>query len=84
MNFALNAMSIVPILKSREILKLLLQLGFKIISQKGSHIKLEHIIDRTRKVILPFHNRDLKRGTHQSILKQAKIPLKEFLKLLGN
>ena len=76
-------MSIIPILRAREVLQLLLRLKFRTIRQKGSHIILEHSLDKTRKVVVPFHNKDIKRGTLMAILKQAKIPLKVFLKLLG-
>lgn len=76
-------MSIVPVLKAREVLQLLIRVGFRVVSQKGSHIKLQHFFDKTRQVILPFHNKDLKRGTLFSILRQAKISLAEFLKLLS-
>jgi hypothetical protein len=33
-------------------------------------------------VTVPYHNRDLKRGTLQSIIKQSGIPLDEFPSLL--
>lgn len=75
-------MSIIPVLKGREVLQILLKAGFRIISQKGSHIKLRHFFDKSRQVILPKHNKDLKRGTLISILKQAKLTVEEFLKLL--
>jgi len=75
-------MSIVPILRAREVIALLQRIGFRIISQKGSHVKLQHFINKTRQVIIPFHNKDLKRGTLLSILRQAKISLQDFLNLL--
>lgn len=34
------------------------------------------------RVTVPYHNRDLKRGTLQSIVKQAGFTNEEFLKLL--
>ncbi|TSC56477.1 MAG: hypothetical protein G01um101418_316 [Parcubacteria group bacterium Gr01-1014_18] len=76
-------MSIIPILKAKEVLQLLLSLGFKVISQKGSHIKLIHSLDATRRVILPYHSKDLKRGMLMGVLKQSKISVEEFLKALG-
>ncbi|MBI5153184.1 MAG: type II toxin-antitoxin system HicA family toxin [Parcubacteria group bacterium] len=76
-------MGIIPILKAKDLLLLLLRLGFKVIHQKGSHVKLRHSIDATRQVIIPMHNKDLGRGVLLSILKQAKINFDDFLKLLG-
>ena len=76
-------MSIIPILEAKDLLRLLLRLGFRMISQKGSHVKPQHFLDKTRQVILPVHGGDLRRGTLLSILKQAQISVKEFLDLLG-
>ena len=36
-------MSILPMLKSSQVVKALLKVGFKIIRQSGSHIRLQHI-----------------------------------------
>jgi len=44
---------------------------------------LEHIFDKTRKITVPIHNKDLPKKTILSILRQAGISLQEFLKLLG-
>ncbi|MBI4215167.1 MAG: type II toxin-antitoxin system HicA family toxin [Parcubacteria group bacterium] len=76
-------MSIVPILKAKEVVQFLLKLGFKVVSQKGSHVKLEHVLDKTRRVVVPLHAKDLKRGTLMGILKQSKVSIDEFLKILG-
>ncbi len=78
-----NFMGIVPILKAKDLLRLLLRLGFKIVAQKGSHLKLRHVNDATRQVALPIHNGDLGRGLLFSVLKQAKVSLEELLTLLG-
>ncbi|PYS40445.1 MAG: toxin-antitoxin system, toxin component, HicA family protein [Acidobacteria bacterium] len=48
----------------------------------GSHYILKHPSKPTLRVTVPFHNRDLKRGTLQSIVKQAGFTDEEFLELL--
>ena len=60
-------------LTSKEIIKLLIQNGFiEIRCGNGSHRKMFN--PKTNKtVIVPYHNKDLKRGTEQSILKQAGV-----------
>ena len=50
--------------------------GFEAVSQKGSHLKLRHADGRV--VIVPMH-RELKRGTLQSILRQAKMAIEDLL-----
>lgn len=56
----------------REMISLLQKNGFKIISQNGSHVKLRN--DETgRTVIVPYHNKALKKRLEQTILKQAGL-----------
>lgn len=58
---------------SREIINALKRLGFNIISQKGSHVKMRGIIDgKLQTAIIPAH-RQIAVGTTSSILKQANI-----------
>lgn len=68
---------------ARIILTALQRAGFSIISQKGSHIKLNKITeDKSFTVIVPNH-KEIALGTFQSILKQAgmtKEELKNYIK----
>lgn len=57
-------------IKPRQNIKVLEKKGFRFIRQKGSH-KLYR--KSSLRVIIPFHNKDLKPGTLKSILKQAEI-----------
>jgi len=74
---------IIPILRAREIVSILRKAGFIFVSQKGSHVKLKHHLDSGKVVTVPFHNKDVPRRTLISILKQADVTLRDFLKLLG-
>lgn len=56
----------------REIVRLLEDNGFEFVSANGSHRKYQN--KKTGKIaIVPFHAKDLKKGTEQSILKQAGL-----------
>jgi predicted RNA binding protein YcfA (HicA-like mRNA interferase family) len=58
---------------SKQMIKHLQDNGFIIISQKAtSHVKLYNPQTK-RTVIVPMHNKDLKKGLEQSILKQAGL-----------
>lgn len=59
-------------MSSKEMIKLLQENGFEIVSQNGSHIKLNNS-DTGKVVIVPYHARDLKKGLEQAILKQAGL-----------
>ncbi len=73
-------MSIVPILAAREVLRRLLRAGFRVVNQKGSHVKLVHAITK-RRTEVPMHPGDLGRKLITAILKQAGIKPEDFLKL---
>ncbi len=73
-------MSIVPMLAAREVLRRLLRAGFRIVSSRGSHIKLYNSITGKRTEV-PMHPGDLGRKLISKILKQAGISINKFLKL---
>ncbi len=76
-------MGFIPILKAARLIPILVRIGFRIVRQIDSHVHLEHILDKTRKVTVPMHSKDLPKKTLISILKQVGISLKDFLKILG-
>ena len=63
---------------AREVINRLKRLGFTIISQKGSHIKLRGIREgKLQTVIIPNH-KEIAMGTLTSILRQANVAKKEL------
>jgi len=75
-----------PRITPRKLLKVLTRkkAGFFIIHRdsSGGHVHLGHPDDPEIFVALSMHSGDLKHGTLQGILKQAKLTREEFLKLL--
>lgn len=67
-----------PAITPKKLLKFLQKKGFYISRQSGSHIILHHKLKKTKHVILPMHNKDLRSGTLSSILKQAGITKEEL------
>lgn len=59
-------------MSSKEMLKLLKENGFDVISQNGSHVKLKNP-ETGKTVIVPYQSKDLKKGLEQAILKQAGL-----------
>lgn len=71
-----------PTPSAREVIRALSSLGFQVVSQKGSHIKMKKIApDETRIVIIPDHP-EIPTGTLKSIIRQAGLTDEEFIKLL--
>lgn len=56
----------------REIIRLLEKNGFEFISSNGSHRKYKNQ-STGKTVIVPYHSKELKRGTEQNILNQAGL-----------
>ncbi|MBI4117163.1 MAG: type II toxin-antitoxin system HicA family toxin [Parcubacteria group bacterium] len=76
-------MSFLPILRSKELINILIKTGFQIIKQTGSHVRLRHISDPARQTSVPVHPGTLPKWLIKEILKQAKISVKELRLLLG-
>lgn len=74
-------MTKLPVLSAREIIKGLNNQGFKVVSQKGSNIKMKKkTSEKTRIVIIPDYN-EIPVGTLQLIIRQSGLTPEEFIKL---
>lgn len=62
-------------IKPRQMIKVLEQKGFRFVRQKGSHRLYKN---EDLRVTIPYHNKDLKPGTLQNILRQAGIKKEEL------
>jgi predicted RNA binding protein YcfA (HicA-like mRNA interferase family) len=71
-----------PALKPKEVLAALPRAGFFIHHTAGSHYVLKHPDRPALRVTVPYHNKDLKRGTLRSIIRQSGLTQEEFVKLL--
>jgi predicted RNA binding protein YcfA (HicA-like mRNA interferase family) len=56
--------------------------GFEVHHVTGSHYILKHPAKISLRVTLPWHNKDLKRGTLRSVIEQAGYTTDEFAALL--
>ena len=75
-------MTKIPSLPYFKIIGALQRNGWIIVRQKGSHIRLQKRTgSETLKLTIPAH-KPVKRSTLAHILKQAKISIDDFLKLL--
>jgi predicted RNA binding protein YcfA (HicA-like mRNA interferase family) len=72
-----------PSLKPREVLQALRRAGFFVRHVSGSHYILKHPDNPARRVTLPFHTKDLKRGTLLSIIEEAGLTTDAFMHLLS-
>jgi len=67
-----------PVLKPKEVVKVLLKVGFVKKRQTGSHL----ILVKNGKIVpVPIHAKDLKKGVLKSIMKQSELKVEDFIKL---
>ena len=71
-----------PTVKPRQVVQALERTGFEIDRQTGSHIVLRCASDN-RRVVVPWHNRDLGRGLTLRIIKSAGLTRDQFIQLLS-
>ncbi|KAA0245039.1 MAG: addiction module toxin, HicA family [Candidatus Brocadia sp. AMX2] len=70
-----------PPLTPQQVIKLIERKGFILDRTKGSHHIYYHP-ENKRRVVIPFHKKDLPIGTLHEILKQAGISREEIHELL--
>lgn len=74
-------MSKLQLITATELEKILYNLGFEKIKQKGSHVFYRHKDGRT--ATIPFHtNKDLPRPLLRVILQEINVSVDEYNKLL--
>jgi predicted RNA binding protein YcfA (HicA-like mRNA interferase family) len=71
-----------PALTARDVIRALERVGFVVARQSGSHCRLVHATDPARKITVPVHSGDLKRGTLRAIIAQAGFTVEQFIALL--
>jgi len=67
------------ITKPHELEKILLRHGFILMRQTGSH-RIYYSQSSKAKTTVPFHLKDMAKGTANSIVRQSRLPRKNFLK----
>ena len=75
-------MTKLPMVSGEKTIKALKRVGFTVVRQKGSHVRLEkETLEGVIKLTVPLHE-TLKKKTLSMILKEAGISIEEFVELL--
>ena len=75
-------MSRLPILSGRKVIRALEQIGFEVVRQRGSHVRLKH--EDGRVVTVPVHaGQDISRGLLRKILRDAELTPQKLKDLLS-
>jgi predicted RNA binding protein YcfA (HicA-like mRNA interferase family) len=69
-----------PVVSGAQLVAVLERLGWQVLRQRGSHVRLRHP-DRSVFLVVPLH-RELKKGTLNGILKDAGLDRDELRDLM--
>lgn len=69
-----------PVVTPKQLIRVLLRLGFFRVHTKGSHVVFDH--NDGRKTVVPMHSRDIPKGTLLGILKDIQISKEVFIQFL--
>jgi len=71
-----------PVLSGQDLIRILGKFGYEVVRQKGSHVRLRHSSDSTRKpVTIPLHT-EIAFGTLKRILRDAGITVEQLVSTL--
>ena len=70
-----------PIIKPRELIRVLEKKGCILKRQTGSH-RIFYYPEKQRIIVVPVHAKEIKKGLLRSIIKELDLSNKEFLNLL--
>ena len=68
-----------PVIKPKEIIRILKKLGFVKVRSRGCHLQYKK---GNLLVTVPFHTKDLRQETLKSILRQAQLSIEELSEML--
>ncbi len=71
-----------PVLSGKELIKILLKLGYEHVRTRGSHIILVKQTEKGKKTIPVPNHKELAKGTLKAIMSQADLNLDDLLNLL--
>lgn len=69
-----------PLLSGAQVVKVFIRAGYRVVGQRGSHIKLYH--DATETTLIVPNHKEVDRWTLKGIIRDAGLTIKGFLKLL--
>jgi predicted RNA binding protein YcfA (HicA-like mRNA interferase family) len=72
-----------PSVPAKDLIKVLQRIGFRVVRQRGSHVRLKH--DDGRIVTVPLHvGQDVSRGLLRKILRDAELAPDDLGNLLND
>lgn len=70
-----------PLVSGKTAIKVFIKIGYQIMRQRGSHIRLHHL--HKKPLTVPDH-KVLGRGLLRKLLKDSELSIEDFIKLIKN
>ena len=74
-------MSKLPSVSASKAIKCFEKIGYQVIRQKGSHVRLHHLSDHQRKPLTVPNHKVLGKGLLRKLLRDAELTVDEFVAL---
>ena len=71
-----------PVISGNQAIKSFEKIGYKIIRQRGSHVRMRHKSDSNKQPLTIPRHKALGKGLIRKLLRDAELTIEEFLKLL--
>lgn len=75
-------MTSLPVISGRDAIAAFGRIGYQVVRQKGSHVRLRHPTDSTRIPLTVPDHKELKPGTLRALIRDAGLSVDEFAALL--
>lgn len=75
-------MSGLPVVSGRDVVAALSRIGYEVVRQRCSHMRLRHPADPARKPLTVPDHRSMKTGTLRAIIRDAGLTPEKFRELL--
>ncbi|TKJ39566.1 MAG: hypothetical protein CEE38_02260 [Planctomycetes bacterium B3_Pla] len=71
-----------PVISGSRAIKCFEKIGYQVIRQRGSHVRMRHKTDSAKKPLTIPRHKTLGKGLVRKLLRDAELSIGEFLKLL--
>ncbi|MFH1370213.1 MAG: type II toxin-antitoxin system HicA family toxin [Planctomycetota bacterium] len=71
-----------PVISGSQAIKCFEKMGYQVIRQRGSHVRMHHKSDSTKKPLTIPRHKSLGKGLLRKLLRDVQITIEEFLELL--
>ena len=71
-----------PQVSAKKVINALEKVGYQVVRQKGSHIRLHHKTEKDRRPLTVPNHKIISKGLLRKLLRDADLTVADFLKLL--